>query len=275
MTFRSKNVLFAALLIGVLACASTAFLVAHVGSAKTTEPSRETAQTPIQIRSKPTIRNLSLQPEAFKFSRRIGKRFMSAERGTSVLAGSLKIGTDQQVITIIRAQTDTGEKVEIRFGSSLPSLTWSDDEGTRATAGSLMDAQRLLIERLTFDSADQFVLAQLRGASYYTIARDVRAGNDAGDENYSGPLWDIVRVENAEDELQKKPLSQSRLYYINSKTGLIDKVSCELRGERIEAVFSDWVDVAGEKTPSHIIWKRDGNTLMEFTLNNFTRLSAE
>lgn len=274
MTFRSKSILLPALLIAFVACATTAFLLARAGSI-TSGARHDVVQNPIQTRSGPSARNLSLQPEAFKFSRRIGNRFMAAERDSSVLTGSLTIGTSQQVVTIIRRQTDTGEKVEIAFGSSLPFVTWSDAEGAKAATGSLSDAQRVLIERLAFDSPDQFVLAQLRGASYYTVARDVRDGDDAGDDNYSGPLWDIVRVEDANEDLEKKPLSEWRLYYINSKTGLIDKAVCELRGERIEAVFSDWADVAGEKTPSHIIWNSNGNPLMEFTLNSFTRRPAQ
>lgn len=275
MKFRSKSVFFLVLSMGFLACAGTAILIARAGSTKNTGTWSSPAQSQNQTRTRPHPRNLSLQPEAFKFGRGIGSRFMSAERQSSIQVGSLTIGTNQQAVTITRTQVDTGEKVEITLGASLPSLTWNDVEGARATTGSLTPAQRLLIERLAFDSADQFVLAQLRGASYYTIARDVRSGEDGGSDNYNGPLWDVIRVEDAEEESEKKPLSPWRLYYINSRTGLIDKIVCELRGERIEAVISDWVEVAGEKTPSRITWNRDGNALMEFTLNSFSRLSAE
>jgi hypothetical protein len=63
-------------------------------------------------------------------------------------------------------------------------------------------------------------------------------------------------------------LSNSRLYYINVQTGLIDKIVCELKGATIEASILQWVDQAGEKLPSHIVWKRGNETVQEFRLSS-------
>jgi hypothetical protein len=75
---------------------------------------------------------------------------------------------------------------------------------------------RQLLERVVFDSADQFVLAQLRGASYYTIARNVRP--DEVGESYDGPVWTVVRINDPDRDEQRKPESSWRLYYINTAT---------------------------------------------------------
>jgi hypothetical protein len=212
------------------------------------------------------MRNLSLQPEAFKLSRRLGNRFASSRQTSSTLAGTLITGTLQRDVNVLRRQTSTGEEVGI--GVAGAALTWSDVEGPRASGANVNEGQRVLIERLVLDSPDHFVLAQLRGASYYTVARNVRA-DLGGSDNYDGPLWDVVRVEEPHTEATRRPLSNSRLYYINIQTGLIDKIVSEVRGEKIAANVLQWVDQGGEKIPSHIVWKRGEETVQEFRLTSF------
>jgi hypothetical protein len=212
-------------------------------------------------------RNLSLQPEAFNLSRRLGKRFASGKRAQSALIGTLTIGAERKVVRVIRRQTDDSEQVEINLAGSREPLTW--EAGQRAKeAGEGAGSERDLIERLVLDSPDQFVLAQLRGTSYQTVGRNVRpeeAGND-----YAGPLWNVVRVNDPQRGAQKRAHSPWRLYYINARTGLIDRIVSEVDGERIEAALSGWTEVNGEKVPGEITWTRRGQTIMQFRLTNFS-----
>ena len=254
MYFRSKTVLLWTLPIVILACAVSAVLIRGTSS-----------QTPVETRTG-KMRNLSLQPEAFKLSRRLGNRFAPSRQTSSTLVGTLITGTVQQDVNVVRRQTSTGEEVGI--GVAGAALTWSDVEGPGASRANVNDGQRVLIERLVFDSPDQFVLAQLRGSSYYTVARNVRA-DLGGSDNYDGPLWDVVRVEEPHTEATRRPLSNARQYYINVQTGLIDKIVSEVRGEKIEANVLQWVDQGGEKIPSHIVWKRGEETMQEFRLTSF------
>jgi hypothetical protein len=212
------------------------------------------------------VRNLALQPEAFKLSRKLGQRFKASRREVSVMAGTLIVGSERHSIQIVRRQSARGEQVEIATAGGSALLTWSEAEGARGPGGRPQDVERVLIERLALDSADQFVLAQLRGASYYTVARNVRPVEARDSDGYSGPLWDIVRVSDPEQDEQKRPLSKWRLYYVNTTTGLIDKVVSEIDGEAIEAVFSGWTDQGGEKFPSQITWTRHGQAIMTFKL---------
>jgi len=212
-------------------------------------------------------RSLALQPEAFKLMRRIGgERFKSKASPVAVLQGVVQTGTDRQNVQIIRSQINSGERVEISVVGAVAPLSWDATSGARTSAGVLDLANRTLLERLTFDSADQFILAQLRGAGYYVVTRNVRPDDAA--EDYAGPLWDVVRVDDPEQDVQKKPLSGWRLYYINNKTGLIDRVVSDSQGDRIEANFSGWTDRSGEKFPSAITWTTQGKTVMSFNLTN-------
>ncbi|HEX7773909.1 MAG TPA: hypothetical protein VF435_15920, partial [Pyrinomonadaceae bacterium] len=161
MYLRSKTVLLWTLPVVILACAVSAVLIRGTS-----------AQNPIQTRTG-KVRNLSLQPEAFKLSRRLGNRFTSSRQTFSTLAGTLVTGVQQQEVNVVRRQTSGGEDVGI--GVAGAALTWSDVDGPGAAGANVNEGQRMLIERLVLDSPDQFVLAQLRGASYYTVARNVRS----------------------------------------------------------------------------------------------------
>jgi hypothetical protein len=247
----------------VFLCACFAAFLACVVWAIRTSRNTTADQNPTQSRpaGKPT--SLSLQPEAFKLSRQLGNRFIPSRQSSSTIAGTLTTAGVEQNVKIIRRQTPTGEDVAISLAGQPETLEWNDLEGAKPTASN--EAQQTLIERVALDNPDQFVLAQLRGASYYTIAHNVRA-DTGGSENYSGPLWDVIRID--EPQSARRLSSNSRLYYINVQTRLIDKIVSELKGETFEANILQWTDQSGEKFPSHIVWKRANETVQEFRLTS-------
>ena len=260
------------IVVGVL-CAAVVGSTLFITYARSTPTSRTVTQEPLQgvsvpaIANGPQTRNLALQPEAFKLNRRIGgDRFTSTTPAAVIMQGVLSTPTSRQNVQITRSQNAEGERVEVAVAGAPAPLSWDAASGARTSAGLLDLPNRALLERLTFDSADEFILAQLRGASYYVVARNVRP--DDAPEDYSGALWDVVRVDDPETDQQKKPLSGWRLYYLNSKTGLIDKVVCDSQGERVEAIFSDWTNQSGEKLPAAITWTSNGRTLMSLNLTN-------
>lgn len=284
MSKKQKRIFWPGLLIIVAATSVVGLLAARTRGKSAGNESARLAETKTNngtqrpatpVGKRQATRNLSLQPEAFKLSRNLGQRFISARREVSVLIGTLITGTERQLIRIQRQQNDRGERVEVAIGVGPAALSWSDEEGPKVADHAASESERLLIEQLTFDSVDQFVLAQLRGASYYTVARNAMPAEARGADSYSGPVWDIVRVDDPETDAQKQPISKWRLYYLNCQTGLIDKVISEIRGERIETSFAGWRDDAGEKFPTRITWTRQGRTIMEFRLSNFAHNSLQ
>lgn len=227
-------------------------------------------------------RNLSMQPEALKFSRRVGKRFNKHVDMESVINGSLIVNNDKRrQARILRRQADDGEHIEITLtggGAGQSSFAWDAAHSLQASAESSSAEERLLVERLIYDSPDYFVMAQLGAASYFTIARQVRlaepgsSGNKRGGDDYAGPLWDIVRVsepaiagvDNNSNAQSQSLTRRQRLFYINSQTGLIDRIVSEEGGQKITAEIVQWSEEDGEVVPSRIVWRRDGATLMEF-----------
>ena len=204
-------------------------------------------------------RNLFLQPEALRVSRRLGKRFGPSSRAASIVTGTLTIGGNAQPVSMTRTQTPTGETVEL--GLSDRRLSWNEREGTRSNA-TLSYVERLLVERLTLDSPDQFVLAQLRGASYFTVARMVRPAEAV--DGYAGPLWNLVRVDERQQDESLRPQSTWRIYYLNVQTELPDRVEYQLNGQEIKVEFLEWSEQQGEKTPSHVRWTSNSQPVMEY-----------
>lgn len=276
-----RRILWLIVLMVVIAAGALALVVARTKGksdrAATTSGAHPPSSSGVMVqgqgsRRNNTHRNLSLQPEAFKMGRWLGQRFAPGKRERSLLVGTLTIGSERRIVQTTRTQTDDGEQVEIKIAGSPGLLTWDPNQGALSASSRANGSDRELIERLVLDSPDQFVLAQLRGASYYTVARNVRPME--ADDNYTGALWDIVRVEDPDQDLERRPRSHWRLYYVNSRTGLIDKVVSEVHGEKIETEFQDWTEQAGKKWPSRIVWTRQGTRLMELSVQSFSSAAS-
>lgn len=135
---------------------------------------------------------------------------MGRKPTTSLVSATLQIGSETRMMQMTRRQAQDGESVEIAIEGSPNPLAWEATLGV-VTPGRQPDpTERELIERLVYDSPDQFVLMQLRGASYYTVQAVRPAGAADG---YDGPLWTIVRTDDPEQDEAKKPVSRWRLYY--------------------------------------------------------------
>lgn len=211
---------------------------------------------------------LAIQPEANRMRRRLGNRFLTQGNSISTLVGTLTIGGQSQMVRIVRGYGENGESVAIERTGNLPTLSWNDNTGALANGVKATGETRLLIERLALDSADQFVLAQLRGASYRTIARNARPAEAGGNDSYQGPVWDLILIGEPKRLADKAPTSTSRQYYVNASTGLVDRVVSQENGQTITAELSGWTQVGSERFATKIVWQQASQKLMELVVNN-------
>jgi hypothetical protein len=254
MSRKATSLLLCAASVAVIVGATSVFLGTSIESSSPLAHAATTSQVA------KTRRNSFLQPEALRVARQLGTRFDTASRASLVMLGSLNVGGVGAPATLVRRQTQDGEIVELRLSDR--SLTWNAAEGTKASASALIDEDRLTFERLIFDSPDHFVLAQFRGASYSVVARDVRPPNAPDD--YSGPVWNIVRIDEPQTNKEVQAKSVSRLYHINMQTGLIDRVLSRVNDQSVEAQIISWSEQSGEKVPSQIIWSINGRAIMTY-----------
>jgi hypothetical protein len=209
---------------------------------------------------------LSLQPAADRMRRKLGRRFQESGREISEFTGVLTIGAERHAIVIVRTRDDDGERVSIGLDGGPLKYTWNGKEGSQSQGNSATESERALIERVALDSPEQFVLAQLRGAGYYTAARGVRPAVAGASDDYSGPIWDVIQVSEP-DGSGNKPESASRLYYVNNSTSLIDRTTSRDHLGVIETAFSDWVTLDGDLVPLRTTWILSEQVIMELVLS--------
>ncbi len=263
MSRKYRNLALASASLVAIVCITTAVFVTRAS----VDPSLSAPQTSAPDRNRKAATNVLRQTEVARLNRRLGKRF-GPSGAVSVVSGKLTIDGNEQPITITRRQEDDGENVEFHLAGRVMAR---HNKQARMATNNPTDKEALILERLTCDSPDYFVLAQLQGASYYTVTRNLRP--DDAPDNYDGPLWTVVRVSDPLADEQPRLSSSWRLFYLNTATGLIDKVVSEEQGQRIEASFSDWTEQAGEKFPATITWTNNGQTLMILNLANLSNVT--
>jgi hypothetical protein len=265
------------LIIGMLLCCM-AFAFAPLMASRRTSGDKITSDAfskALPVQSNPRVLNslysrLTLQPQADRHRRLLGKRFLAPGREVSVMSATLTLGAERYLARISRIQNDDGESLSIGLNGGPASLTWNDKDGAKIDGNTATGNQRALIERVALDSPDQFILAQLRGAGYFTVAQAVRPAEVAASSSYSGPVWDLVRVSEPSTSPDKPPGSW-RLYYVNTSTGLIDRILSQEQERVITAEISGWVNQGDEISPTHITWKQGKQTLMEMIITDISR----
>jgi hypothetical protein len=213
----------------------------------------------------PGQRRLAWQSQADKMRRKLGLRYSVPGREVLTMTGILAVEGRQHQVRIVRVQVEEGEEVSIAVDGGQQKLRWDVQDGAKSNTTAAFGSERSLIERIVLDSADQFVLAQLRGVGYYTVAERVRP-SDAPVQGYSGQLWTVVRLTEPADTTYSKSLSERRLYFINETNGLIDKVSSVEDGQVIVADLTEWTAVTGEMVPRRISWSRNKQIVMQLEL---------
>ncbi|MGH9760375.1 MAG: hypothetical protein ACREAC_05970, partial [Blastocatellia bacterium] len=204
----------------------------------------------------------------------LGHRFTDPGREITSLSGVLTVGTVQHTVQIVRTQSDSGESVAVN--GTGPALTWAPTQGAITNSGSssapATGADRAMTERLVLDTADGFITAQLRGASYCTVASN--AAPPGMPDDYTGPAWSLVRVAEPTGASQAQAESPARLYFINTTTGLIDRVISQEAGQTVTAELTAWTAVNGETMPAHITWSINGQVVMDFAVTTYAFSAA-
>lgn len=222
--------------------------------------------------SKDIDAGIARNPEAYRQAHALGNRFRSQGQDVSKLDGIVTLAGEERRVRIRRQQDENGEKVELELHGrgGTASFIWSSTGGLQVSGGGrALNADQVLLERLVLDSPDQFILAVLRGASYYTIGHDVRPAEAGRDDKYQGPLWKLIRVQEPIELDQVREKSKWQVFYVNTRTGLIDRIVSQEQTDTITAEIREWADVDGEKVPAHITWSRSGEAVMDYRLAEF------
>jgi len=140
------------------------------------------------------------------------------------------------------------------------------DRGTKATQSPVTDDELDLIESLSYDSAEHFFTAQMKGNAMRFLGARFRL-DDGSSPDYTGPYYDLYKIADQIDSShQERP---AKLYYFNSETLLLERVTYVINRNgseiSVETKLSDWRDEDGQKLARRIERLEDGKTV--FVLN--------
>ena len=193
----------------------------------------------------------------------LGNRFESPAQGRSIMTATfMRSKGEPRQFTIIRELPD---KLRIEETVLTTQRTIGHD-GNRpwARTGSLSEEDLRLIETLVRDSVEHFIAGQARGDATFHLGDMFRA-DDGSNQNYEGPFHDILRVDDAFETLEGTK-TRPTLFYLNSRTGLLEKIAYEREEGKIEVEFREWITIANQKTPGRITWKENGSVTNQLVI---------
>ena len=140
------------------------------------------------------------------------------------------------------------------------------DGQTVSRSSPVQASDDALLETLHYDSSEHFFVSQMQGSATRFLGERFRLIEDSETE-HTGPFYDVFEV-TEQVLVGSEGREQSRQYFFNSDTHLLDLVRHELLREgatvRVEVRLEDWQQVNGQRFPSRIV--RLENDVPIFTL---------
>lgn len=263
------------LILGVLALGSlTAVAVgarawwkATPGLAATTASAVE---KPVKTVNEKYLRRSRLTPHQRELLKALGDRLEKPGKERLTLLGTITRLTEADrspaPISLTLEFPDRLRLEEIRGNKKL--ITAFDGSKTWGQGKTLKRSDEDLVETLLFDSVEHFLLGQLQGYATRLLGTNFRL-DDGTNPNYAGPFYDIYEVT---DELPgaTEPRTQTKLYYFNSATALLERVRYESDRDgvpvSVEILFDDWQAVGGQGVPRQLTRRENDQPVLQLNL---------
>jgi hypothetical protein len=225
----------------------------------------------VSVSTTPTpfsVNRPELDPHVSRALNSLGDRFERQEKLRTILSGTLvrsRGATTETVQVTITREPQDRLRYEERSGVSVRTLG-SDGKNFWSSAGATPSSEETaLIEALVRDTIEHFISGQVAGDALRVLGNRYRL-DDGSDPKYTGPYYDILNVA---DTLQigDQKNQRSTLYYLNSETGLPERIVYEPKADaRVEVEFSAWRILAGQQIPARIVRRENGVLTEELTV---------
>lgn len=271
MTINRKRVLWPALLIALLVL--SALTLAAFGRLRGSRSAAEkmnaspTAYASTAKRSEYVRRSL-LSPKLVWHLNALGDRLEKPGRERLIVTGTLsraKYAQTEEVTTV----WEFPERLRLttRRGNENRVLTFDGEQG-QSGANPLGIAERDLLETLVYGSAEHFFTAQMRGRATRFLASRLRL-DDGSTANYDGPYYEVYKVAEQTGTSADQG-EQVRLYYFNSETLLLERVSYEINRNgstvKVEERLGDWTREQGQQVARRIERFENGESVFVLTV---------
>lgn len=200
-----------------------------------------------------------------------GDRMERPGKERLVMAGSLTRGGDSQASPVRLIFEFPGRlRFEEQAGARNRVVIF-DGRGGAAGGQAPGGADEELIQTLVYDSVEHFFAGQMRGVATRPLGPDFRAEGDILAGGEGGPSYDVYEVTetvSAGGEARE----QTRLYYFNSGTRLLEKIQYQLvrngAEARVEVRLGGWHEVQGQMLPASVVRLENDSPVLTLSITS-------
>jgi hypothetical protein len=239
-----------------LAFSAFAFLSRRI---RTYGPPRESTQNALKAlpsKQRSYVRRGALWPQLRWNLKALGDRLERPGKEQMVISGTLtRAGVTSPVVLNI----ESSNRMMLTQQSGLQTQVITFD-GTQSSWMALSVPDRVLVETLLFDTAENFFFDQMKGTA--TRCLGFRFRPDV--QNTTGPFHDIYIVT---PTVSFSSSQGSKSFHFNSDTRLLDLVTYQTTA-RVEVKLSNWQETSGQKIARRIERVENGSNTMTLTIDS-------
>jgi len=203
------------------------------------------------------VRRALLHPQLVPNLIALGDRLEKPGKERITLTGaSTRLGESVPVPVVLILQLPDKVRLTKQTGLQIRTVTF---DGQHACAADRSEED--LIETLAYDSVDHFFFSEMNGEATRFLGPHFRLGSDANGQSAT-PVYDIFEVTEP-IRVGQVAREQTKSYYFNSATHLLDRVRYELNRDaltiKVEVLFKDWRLIQGQQLPATIV-RLENNT---------------
>lgn len=217
--------------------------ISEIKSVKTSKPGQQRPNA-ATIDPRQYVQRWRLQPQLREALRQLGDRLERPGKERLTLLGTLTRLSGSQVETApfrLITEFQNRMRLEEQVGTQLRVTVFNGSNAAKL-GGPVNRRDEDLIETLVFDSVDNYLIKQTQGAATRFLGSRFRLDNGEA-ENYSGSYYDLYQTT---DQIRIGPSirEQSKQYYFNSDTQLLEHVRYEIQPEgarvSVEVQITGW-----------------------------------
>lgn len=271
MTRNRRRVPWSTLLIALLVFTALTFVAfGKLRSATTTVVKINTSQiggSGAGVKRAAYVRRSNLSPKLVWHLNALGDRLDRPGKERLSVTGTLSRANDSETEIVAVFEFPDRLRLTMQKGNQSRVITF-DGEQTRSVGNNLNIAEQDLIETLVYGSEEHFFNTQMQGQATRFLGSRFRV-DDGSSAGYNGPYYDVYKVsEQIKTSTEKR--EQPKLYYFNSETLLLERVTYEIDRNRstvkVEERISGWARDQGQQVARRIERLENGESVFVLTV---------
>ena len=265
-----RKVFWPALLIALLVLTALTFAASTKLRRVTVTDSNASNQpaAPARVKRVAYVRPSALTPKLLWHLKAMGDRLEKPGKERLSLTGTLARSTDSQAEEMA-AVWEFPDRLRLTRQKGIHARVITFDEDRAKAADNELDtAEQDLLETLVYGTADHFFATQVQGMATRFLGSRFRL-DDGSSADYTGPYYDVYKVADSV-KTSAEPREQLKLYYFNSDTLLLERVTYEITRNgstvKVEERLGDWTREQGQQVARRIERFENGESVFVFTV---------